>query len=195
MSMTIIIEYHQDTIRGDKYMKYYYNRILVPYDSSKRSDNALSEATKIAEMSRISSRHNGNIKIILLHVIQEIPTPPSLFGTGHFNLVSSKTGDKISLREHMKELYQEMKADATKTLNDKIAGYHTNMKQEGQLKMRAIVSIGYTADKIIEFANEEQIDMIIMGTTGLTGVSKIKALGSVARKVSERANCPVMLVK
>jgi nucleotide-binding universal stress UspA family protein len=175
-------------------MKYYYNKILVPYDSSKRSDNALSEATKIAEMSRISSRHNGNIKIILLHVIQEIPTPPSLFGTGHFNLVSSKTGDKISLREHMKELYQEMKADATKTLNDKIAGYHTNMKQEGQLKMRAIVSIGYTADKIIEFANEEQIDMIIMGTTGLTGVSKIKALGSVARKVSERANCPVMLV-
>jgi len=69
-------------------MKYYYNKILVPYDSSKRSDNALSEATKIAEMSGISSRHNGNIQIILLHVIQEIPTPPSLFGTGIIHLLA-----------------------------------------------------------------------------------------------------------
>jgi nucleotide-binding universal stress UspA family protein len=37
--------------------------------------------------------------------------------------------------------------------------------------------------------------LIIMGTIGLTGVSKIKALGSVARKVSEMAKCPIMLVR
>ena len=171
-----------------------FNKILVPYDGSKPSDNALLEATKIADMSRISSRRNGSTQIILLHVIQEIPVPASLFSTGHSNLVSSKTGDRITLRERVKELYQEMKADATKMLNDKIKMFYNNMRQERQFDIKAKVSIGYTADKIIEFANEEQIDLIIMGTTGLTGVSKIKALGSVARKVSEMAKCPIMLV-
>ena len=171
----------------------HFNKILVPYDGSKSSDNALSQATRIAEMSR-TSKTNVNTQIILLHVIQEIPIPPSLFGTGHLNLVSSKTGDKISLKERMKELYQEMKADATKMLNDKIVMYYNNTKQERQFNIKAKVSIGYTADKTIEFANEEHVDLIIMGTTGLTGVSRIKALGSVARKVSELAKCPVMLV-
>lgn len=168
-----------------------YSKILVPYDSSRPSDNALSEATKIAKMSRISSKRDSNTQIILLHVIQEIPVPPSLFATGHSNLVSKKTGDKISLRERMKEVYQEMKSDATKMLNEKVDRFHN---QERQFDIKTKVSIGYTADKIIEFANEEQVDLIVMGTTGLTGVSKIKALGSVARKVSEMAKCSVMLV-
>jgi nucleotide-binding universal stress UspA family protein len=173
-------------------MNHYFNKILIPYDSSKPSDNALSEALKIAEMSRIS---NGNIQIILLHVIQEIPVPASYFITGHSNSISSKTGDRITLRERVKELHQEMKADATKMLNYKIEKFYNKMKQERQFDIKAKVSIGYTADKIIEFANEEQVDLIIMGTTGLTGISRIKALGSVARTVSEMAKCPVMLVR
>jgi nucleotide-binding universal stress UspA family protein len=172
-------------------VKLMYGKILVPYDSSRPSDHALSEATKIARMSRISSRHDGNTHIILLHVIQEIPAPASLFATGHSNLVSKKTGDMISLRERMKEVYQEMKSDATKMLKEKVDRFHN---QERQFDIKTKVSIGYTADKIIEFANEEQVDLIVMGTTGLTGVSKIKALGSVARKVSEMAKCSVMLV-
>jgi nucleotide-binding universal stress UspA family protein len=172
-------------------VKLMYGKILVPYDSSRPSDHALSEATKIARMSRISSRHDGNTHIILLHVIQEIPAPASLFATGHSNLVSKKTGDMISLRERMKEVYQEMKSDATKMLKEKVDRFHN---QERQFDIKTKVSIGYTADKIIEFANEEQVDLIVMGTTGLTGVSKIKALGSVARKVSEMAKCSAMLV-
>lgn len=151
--------------------------------SSRPSDNALSEAIKIAEMSRIS---NGNIQIILLHVIQEIPVPASYFITGHSNSISSKTGDRITLQERVKELHQKMKADATKMLNYKIERFYNKMKQERQFDIKAKVSIGYTA----EFANEEQVDLIIMGTTGLTGISR-----SVARAVSEMAKCPVMLVR
>ena len=176
-------------------MNYYYNKILVPYDSSKPSENALSEATKIAMMPRNYTR-DGNSQIILLHVIQEMPIPASfsVFGTGHSKVVSSKTGHKITVREHMKELSQELKVDAIKMLNDKIAAYY-NTKQERQFDIKAKVSIGDTAQKIIEFADEEQVDLIVMGTSGLAGFLKIKALGSVARKVSERVKCPVMLVR
>jgi nucleotide-binding universal stress UspA family protein len=47
----------------------------------------------------------------------------------------------------------------------------------------------------VKFAKENEVDLIVMGSRRLEGVSKIVvALGSVARKVSERAFCPVMLV-
>ena len=58
-----------------------------------------------------------------------------------------------------------------------------------------MVTIGYPEDKIIEMTTEENVDLIVIGTTGLKGISKIKALGSVARNVSERAICPVLLVR
>src|SRR5215204_6378166 len=47
----------------------------------------------------------------------------------------------------------------------------------------------------LKFAKDNKIDLIVMGRRRLEGVSKIVvALGSVARKVSERAFCPVMFV-
>ena len=175
-------------------MANYYNKILVPYDGSKPSDNALSHAIRIANMGKISSADNSNVQVILMHVIQEIPIPASFGTTGHTNLVSSITGDKITLREHIKELYQEMKSDATKMLDEKVKKYQ-NVKGEGEkVTIRTKVLIGSITDKIIEFANQEKVDLIIMGTTGLGGFAKI-LLGSVARSVSEKAKCPVMLVR
>jgi nucleotide-binding universal stress UspA family protein len=50
-------------------------------------------------------------------------------------------------------------------------------------------------EQIIKFAKDNQIDMIVMGSQRLEkNISKIKALGSVARKVSETASCHVMIV-
>ena len=57
------------------------------------------------------------------------------------------------------------------------------------------VIIGNPADVIIDIANnKEKVDLIIMGSTGLKGISKIRVLGSISRAVSENANCPVMFV-
>lgn len=39
-----------------------------------------------------------------------------------------------------------------------------------------------------------QIDLIIIGNTGLKGFSKIKSLGSVSRSVIENAKVPVIVV-
>ena len=52
------------------------------------------------------------------------------------------------------------------------------------------VTYGYPSDKILEFAEKHQVNLIVIGSIGLSGFSRIKALGSVSRNVSERANCP-----
>jgi nucleotide-binding universal stress UspA family protein len=56
-------------------------------------------------------------------------------------------------------------------------------------------SIGNPAEVIIDIPNnKEKIDLVVMGSTGLKGIYKIRVLGSVSRQVCENANCPVMLV-
>jgi len=47
---------------------------------------------------------------------------------------------------------------------------------------------------ISEFANNEKVYLIVIGNVGLSRNSKVKALGSVSRSVSEGANCPVLIV-
>jgi len=48
--------------------------------------------------------------------------------------------------------------------------------------------------KITDFAKEHNINMIVMGTHGRTGLSKL-LVGSVAEKIIGYAHCPVLIAK
>jgi nucleotide-binding universal stress UspA family protein len=47
---------------------------------------------------------------------------------------------------------------------------------------------------IVEFANKNKFDVIVIGSRGLNGLQEF-VLGSVSHKVAKRANCPVLIVK
>ncbi len=53
---------------------------------------------------------------------------------------------------------------------------------------------GVPAESIIEYAEEIDADIIVMGTHGRTGISRM-LMGSVAEAVVRRAPCPVVTVK
>ncbi len=53
---------------------------------------------------------------------------------------------------------------------------------------------GYAAEEIVKCADEENVDMIIMGTHGRKGIDRI-LFGSVAEKVVKSANCPVLTLR
>lgn len=48
--------------------------------------------------------------------------------------------------------------------------------------------------EIVAFAEREQIDLIVMGSHGRTGLPRL-LMGSVAEGVARRAPCPVLIVK
>ena len=50
------------------------------------------------------------------------------------------------------------------------------------------------AKKLVNYAREENVDLIVMGTHGRTGLKRL-LLGSVAEAVVRHAPCPVLLVK
>ena len=162
-----------------------YKKILVPYDTSKPSEIALEHAITIAKMSAMYS--NTTIDVIVLHVVQEMPVPTT-FGINLFK--SKQTGDMITLEQYLKDITFEIKKDAENMLEEKLEKYR-NIEN---VSLKIHVLIGNPSDQIIQFANGERMELIIMGNTGLGGFSKIVS-GSVAKNVSEKAKCPVMLVR
>jgi nucleotide-binding universal stress UspA family protein len=151
----------------------------VPYDGSQFVDKALENAIGIANLS------GANTQIILLHV-----TPHILIPLTFERLVySAKTGKSIPLTQYIQELSEEMEENASKMFEEERQKYVYY-----DIKIKTVSLNGYPPEKIIELANNEKVDLIVIGNIGLSGLSKVKALGSVSRNVSEKASCPVPIV-
>jgi len=56
------------------------------------------------------------------------------------------------------------------------------------------VQVGEPAEEIVDYARLEQVDMIVMGSRGLSPIKEI-LLGSVSDKVLHTAPCPVLIVR
>jgi universal stress protein A len=64
----------------------------------------------------------------------------------------------------------------------------------GDLKnVKIVCRHGLAANQIIDLATEENVDLIVVGTHGFTGVKHL-VMGSIARSVIKMANCPVLVV-
>ena len=154
--------------------------ILVPYDGSIISDKALDKAVEIAKLAKGS-------QIILIHVIPEIPTP--IFSR---EIRSPETGEVITFSEYIISLYQEIESEMREKLEDKKKKYSL---EDGML-IEIFITIGNPSDKILEYATDKKADLIVIGSIGISGVSKFfKGLGSVSRNVSEKVSCPVLIVR
>jgi nucleotide-binding universal stress UspA family protein len=53
---------------------------------------------------------------------------------------------------------------------------------------------GVPSEEIIKFTEENQIDLVVMGTHGRKGLDRV-FFGNTAEKVVKRASCPVMTVR
>ena len=84
------------------------------------------------------------------------------------------------LRKHAKELLSE--AD-------------TLAKKEGvKINTEVIMNASLVAEGIIDYASTRSMDLIVIGTKGMTGVQKF-LMGGVANKVTSHAHCSVLAVR
>jgi nucleotide-binding universal stress UspA family protein len=87
------------------------------------------------------------------------------------------------------DVHKVLKDDAEKKIKQTISAL-----TEKEIPYTLKVAIGDPADEIIRIAEKEKADLIILGSRGL-GTIKGVVLGSVSRKVTHSAECPVMIVK
>lgn len=76
--------------------------------------------------------------------------------------------------------------------SDEALQYVLDKGKEMGVEVKAVSKMGSPANDIVEAS--KNYDLIVMGTIGRTGVSKL-LLGSVAEKVVRFAECPVLVIR
>lgn len=137
-------------------------RLLVPLDGSPLAEVALAEALVFAKVLQC--------EVILLHVIPPID-----------DIVDDV--EDSSLRQQV----ETRKTRALEYLND-ICG----RAEWRSLPTQVVVEMGRPAETILDFAQHQQIDRIVMSTHGRTGLGRW-VYGSVADKVLRAADRTIVL--
>jgi nucleotide-binding universal stress UspA family protein len=142
-----------------------FRRILHPTDFSRASAPALRRAVALARACRAP--------LVLLHVM----TPPSPF-IGEGTLPSS---------------YADLLILARRSSKRRLAAVLGRVRRTG-VRVQAILAEGLPAGEILRAARRMRADLIVMGTHGRTGVSRV-FMGSVAERVVRESRCPVLTVR
>ena len=140
-------------------------RILFPTDFSEGALHTLSYAADMAK--------NCNARLYLLHVIYDVASASGLY-------VPHVSFD---------QMYKDMEKGAQKEL-----------EKFGCEELRDLKNVEYTVlrgipyEVILKFAQEKNIDIIVIGTHGRKGLDRF-LFGSTAEKVVRYAPCPVLTVR
>lgn len=143
--------------------------ILVPHDFSSSANHA-------AAIARDEAKAHGS-KLILLHVIQ-LPShmePEAV-------IMPDGTGAPIKFRD-----YAVSQGEAH--LNDLVA----RLEKDG-VSATSFLRIGNPVDEINTFADENSVDLIVMGTHGRSGLQQLFA-GSVTERVVRTSKKPVLTIR
>ena len=149
-----------------------YKKILVPFDGSKFSENALKIAIEL------SKKFNASIYLITIIDVSHVNPPGALLGS-----------QKKTMKKSLEMIKSATKHESEKKLLEKIS----ICKNVG-ITVRYDILEGVPSDIILKSIKNSDIDLVVMGSQGLSGFSKIKVLGSVSRKVSETSRSPVLIV-
>jgi nucleotide-binding universal stress UspA family protein len=147
-----------------------YNKILLPTDGSKYAENAAKHAIWIASKSGAS--------IIALNVVDT----SSLIGLPAEDLTVRVT-----------EILKEEAHKSLENIQDMINEFRKEKRIEKDIELIKESKEGSPADIILQTVEEDDIDLIVMGTSGKHGIDRF-LLGSVTEKVVRSVGCPVLAV-
>jgi nucleotide-binding universal stress UspA family protein len=104
--------------------------------------------------------------------------------------------DHLSQKEVLsKSLVEDSSNNSMKDAGNWFENFTQNAKEDNiQLKTELINSARPVDYVILEYAEEQKIDLIVVGTKGRTRFKKL-LLGSIASSIVTYAHCPVMVVK
>lgn len=144
-------------------------KILVAIDGSPMSDKAAEEAIRIAAGNQAQFKS----KVYALLVLPNAPR------TTFTDFVPPKPITETEQWAKMRE---------------KIFYVIEKSADEAGIPLEIKVAYGDPADELLSLANKENIDVIVIGSTG-KGFLKRKVLGSVSDRVIKNARCSVYLVR
>jgi nucleotide-binding universal stress UspA family protein len=171
-----------------------FNTILIPTDGSIHSGRAVEVASEIAE--------KFGATLIVLHVLAPARMSQTRIGnTEHVTQSTPTAASATDLRDHLKASDHSRGVAAEQSRQVRHAGGSEIVLQAEQIaqskkvqKIIGKVHEGDPVETILREAEHEAVDLIVMGTRGLSDWKGI-LLGSVSHKVCQLADCPCVIAK
>ena len=126
-----------------------FNRILVSFDNFKLSYKAMAQAIELA-MEELT-------QIFILYVINEIPLPIQY-------LKIEQKNENVVISLLVNQVYNEVKTDMLPILENLKRSYN-----KYNISITTEIRIGDPAEVIVDFAEQDKIDLIVMGSIGHKG--------------------------
>lgn len=145
-----------------------FKKILVAVDGSKSSFEAMDKAIELQKLM--------DTEIYLICVYKHHSLFEASLSIGRPE--GMDIPDKV-LSEYAKEIVNHAKEKA---------------KEKGAVKVRGFVKAGRPSSVIVKFAQEKEVDLIVVGTRGTHSDKDGMLLGSVSHRVASKAKCPVLVV-
>lgn len=101
--------------------------------------------------------------------------------------------EKSTVKDAKLQILNLLRIGAEQLLKDR-----TEKVKKNSINVRFIMGMGPPAEGIADVAKNENVDLIIMGSRELENEKKndkLKLLGSVARRVLEISDCPIMVIR
>jgi len=149
-----------------------FSRIMVAYDSSEPSKRALDLAAKTAAMFK------G--ELVILTVVSRV-VPPTFTEDGEGPII---VPDMQRFMDVQKEIYKRSLEEAEVEVRARYPG----------LKFEALLLEGRPSATIVEVAEERDVNLIMIGSRGLGGITGW-ILGSTSRRVVDQCTKPILVVK
>jgi nucleotide-binding universal stress UspA family protein len=143
-----------------------YKTILCPVEFSDSSTRALEYALTLAE--------ETGARLILLHVVEQLADAPQLLGTSHF-----------SVPEYQRDLVEHARARLQSVVPEEVRLWCTPEER---------VLTGKAYRGILEVADQERAEVIVMGVQGRGALSR-RLFGSTTHHVIREARCPVLTLR
>jgi nucleotide-binding universal stress UspA family protein len=141
------------------------------------SDRAVDKAKEFAKA--------FDAELLILHVIEHVPIPPSYI----------LSNERVWIDRTRRSISRILEEAWMKMVQEKLINGLTKENIKATPRVLVGNTINSISDQILKFAKDNQVDLIIMSSERLEKrISKVNALGSVSRGVSERASCPVVLI-
>lgn len=150
------------------------SKILVAIDGSHVSFDAADYAIMLAK------QHNS--QLILLHVLH----PVEYYSSLQFFEVQQPQDSSV--------LIEQAKKEANKWFDDIKKKIRENTLEKPIKIETTIIVSTTTVDSILAYAEDKEVDLIVIGTRGRSRIKKL-LLGSTASGIVTYASCPVIVVK
>ncbi|MDQ1252392.1 MAG: hypothetical protein QG646_1513 [Euryarchaeota archaeon] len=144
-----------------------FNNIMVATDGSEIARKAVDSAINIAKLNKA--------KLYAVHVIAQGET-------------------KVTLHDPRDIKWKKAMKDHLETQGREATAYVETAGKIEDVAVESVILEGNPAEQIVDFAERNDIDLIVMGTLGKSGIQRF-LLGSVAENVIRHSKKPVLVIR